>query len=724
MSKKNELTRPERKKGQKFALLTNIFTPVSTYVMVGALMILYAGDVLGLPVSKISRILALIPLVSLIRFTLIRFLSRIGKVRLIRSSTLVNGLVILTLIIIPSEKLSYGLYLSMLISYSLSSELGRGTAWQPLLKDITTNNDRGRFFSRMRLVFTLVSLVVTGVVPFIIGEAVSSLEYKILLFLPLLSQINILIMIKHVPELPPDKINKKRISFTEILRDLKLLSRPLLMIILVQCTFFPLFVLYLRQGLNMPSNLVVWVVFISTLGNAFSLLFWGQISDAVGFRNTITGVHLLGFLQIPFLLFIQPEAGLLMTIPALIGLFFYSFIDGVVMAGSGIAMTSIQHFFTTHEKSIFIFSVFSSVTFLVNALWLFLTGEIIGQFIGPVVLNKTISSIFYLDGVKLLIIIIAISARTLLFIMVKGLPNIQPWFGLGDFFTALNPASIRTMVQSGRLYRMDDREREQISHSLGHRWNPFGIHSLTGLLKDPSYDVKVSAIRELGRSGSSLAGKSLYPLLKNPNMAIYHVHIAWALGQLEWEEAAVNLLEFLTSERSEKLKAVSARALGKIGSPNAVPMLRELIHKKTPTFHLSSSACWALIHLDMEGSAELIFRALPLYHNSNIRYEIMDLLCPYLNISNLWILKYGQDQGGWRALLEHTEDQPNRWQQEKSVLINALSSMDYQAVLQQYNENFLWKDNTLSKTLRNILKDQKGWNPLFLLASAQMLLGE
>ncbi len=115
------------------------------------------------------------------------------------------------------------------------------------------------------------------------------------------------------------------------------------------------------------------------------------------------------------------------------------------------------------------------------------------------------------------------------------------------------------MFQTERLNRVDDQVREQISHSLGHRGNPFSIHSLTDLLRDPSYDVKISAIRELGRSGSSLAGKKLYPLLQNPNMAIYHEHIVWALGQLEWKQASSDLLEILASTRGEKLRAVSAR---------------------------------------------------------------------------------------------------------------------------------------------------------------------
>lgn len=722
MDEKIEFKRSIRKNGQKFALLANMFTPIGAYVISGALMILFAGDVLSLPTSQISGILALIPLVSLLRFLFLRILSGVGKVRLIQSSAILKILIILTLIFLPLKFLSYRLYLILLISYSLMNQLGLGTAWQPLLRDITTDSDRGRFFSRMRLVFTIISLIVTGIIPLIIGGSISSTEYKFFLILPLISQINMYLMIKKVPELKVEQKRKERPTYKEIRTDLLKIKKPLLIIVLVQCTFFPLFILYLKQGLNLPSNIVATAVFTGTLGNAFSLLFWGQISDTVGFRITLLGVHLLSFLQIPFLLLIQPVSGTLVSLPLILGLLTYSFFDGVVVAGSGIAMISVQHFFTSKEKSFFVFSVYSAVTLLINALWIFLTGKVIEWGTEPIILPNFENAFVYLDGVKLFIVFIPLLIRIILFFNIRSLPNIQPWFGLGDFFISLNPGSIRTMVQTGRLHKLDNLERERMSHSLGHRGNPFSIRSLTDLLKDPSYDVKITAIRELGRSGSLLAGEKLYPMLQNPKMAIYHEHIIWSLGQLGCEEASADLLKYLYSDRSEKLKAVAARALGRIGSIEAIHRLRELSQEMTPTFHLSSSAFWSLIKLDMVDSAEYILKSLPQFNDSNIRYEIMDQLCPHLKISNSWILKYGQDQGGWKALLEFTEEQSDRWKSDKSAVISALKSHHSESIKSMYSDQFPWRDDPLCSTLHKILKDQDSWNPLFLLASALLLL--
>lgn len=721
MIRVNELNRSQRKKGQKFALLANSFNPAGAYVMVGALMILFAGDVLGLPTSKISAIMSLIPLVSILRLFLLSQLTKVGKVKLLQITSLVQIVIISLLIIIPNDELSYSKYITILISYSLLNQLGSGTAWQPLLRDITTNEDRGRFFSRMRLVFTLINLLVTGITPVIIGESISSLEYKYFLILPLLSKVVMFFMVRNVPEITQKPSNNNKTSIREVLRELKSLKRPLLLIILVQCTFFPLFILYLRQVLNLPSNIVTTTVFIGTLGNATSLLYWGQISDTVGFRNTLTGVHILGFLQIPFLLFIQPITGEIGTSLILSLLFIYSFIDGIVLAGSGIAMTSIQHFYTTKDKSILIFSFFSAITLLINALWVYINGQIITLFNTPISFSFLTSSYLYIDGVKIFMISIVIIVRFTLFFYIKRVPNIKPWFGLTDFFTSLNPTSIRTLIQSSRIHKLDGYGRELMSYSLGRRGNPFSIHSLLSLLKDPSYDVKISAIRELGRSGSTLAGRHLSTMLENTNMSIYHEHIIWALGQLQWDESSDIILNFLSSDRSEKLKAASARSLGRIGTLDAIPQLKLLIKELTPTLHLSSSACWALIKLDMEDSAEVIFNSLPLYKNCNIKYEIMDLLCDKLNISNAWILKYGQDQGGWKALKQYTDDKPIRWRSDNQVLINALFELDYITIQQEYITYINSSDSHLYIELNKVLQKQDEWNPLSLMASAHML---
>lgn len=717
---KGQLSRSERKRGQKFALVSNMFANVTVYIITGALMMLYAGDVLGLPSSEISHILALIPLISLIRILLLPLLKKPGKVLLLRSCTLIQWVIILTMVLVPPRSLSYSLYLFLLVAYSLVGQLGAGTVWQPLMRDITTVNDRGRFFSRMRFVFTLVNLSVTGVIPLIIGEAVSSGEYKIFLILVLFTLLIRFFTLKHIPERPYPERKKASFRWQGFKKELAGLKYPLMVQMLAQFSFFPVLVLYLRQNLALPANMVTLAVFVMTLGNAVSLLFWGSVSDTVGFRNMMGGVHLLGLVQAPLLLFILPGGG---GGASLSCLFLFMFLNGLIMSGSGIGTTSIQHYFTNNRNSFAMLNIYAAAALLGNSLWTFFTGSLLDSAHPALtgILSRARGEFIHLDGIKIFLLLIPQAIRLILMLMLRKLPNIRPWFGLSDFFTSLNPHSFRTMALTGRLHRLDDRSRDKAVRTLGRHTTPLGIHSLTELLKDPSYDVKVNAIRELGRSGSPLAVRRLAPLLAKADMAIYHEHIIWALGELQWEEGVEPLCEILGSHRSERIKAEAARALGKIGDKRAISPLTEVLEEITPSYHLSSSACRALISLDPENQSPRIFSVLPLYRDNNIRYEIMAALCPLLEISDSWLLKYGQDQGAYQALLEEAEGRSRPWRRDKAEILKALESRDGPALEALYNRRFTG-NKPVTLALRSSLSGFDGWNPVFLLAAARLLL--
>jgi hypothetical protein len=715
------LNRSERKKGQKFALFSNMFENITLYIITGALMMLYAGDVLGLPAGDISHIIALIPLVSLIRILLLPLLRKPGKVLLLRGTTLIQWFIILSMILIPPDRLSYGLYLFLLISFSLVRQLGIGTVWQPLLRDITTVNDRGRFFSRMRFVFTLVNLSVTGIIPLIIGDAITSREYKSFLILLLFTQLLKFFTLKYIPELPSVPAEKTpKNTMNKLKEELGKLKYPLLIQMLAQFSFFPVIVLYLRHNLALPANLVTLAIFVMTTGNALSLLFWGSVSDTLGFRNMMGGVHLLGLLQAPLLFIILPGTDS-QTLLSLGGLFLYMFLNGLIMSGSGIGTTSIQHYFTNQNNSFTVLNIYASAALIGNSFWTFLTGSLLEKENIPLGAGYFWGSHFHLDGIKLFLLVLPFLIRLVLLILLRRLPNIKPWFGLGDFFTSLNPHSLRTMVLTSRLFRLDDRSREKAVRTFSRYKTPMGIHSLTELLKDPSYDVKVNAIRELGRTDSPLGGKRLFDLLLNPDMMIYHEHIIWALGELQWEEAVPILIELVESERNERERAQAARALGKIGSLEAVPALSRVLEEVTESFHLSSSACWALISLAPEEKACEIFQALPRYKDSNIRYEIMASLCPFLEISDQWLLKYAMDQGAYLALLESAESMSRSWREEKRPIILALGEKNFTEMEKLYHLRFPG-NKPVTMALKACLPLYNSWNPLFLLAAARLLL--
>ena len=71
-------------KGQRYALLSNLFGNLLTYFVIGAMMQLYASDVLGFSPREISGILAIIPLFSTLKVFLLKPVQRIGYVRMMK----------------------------------------------------------------------------------------------------------------------------------------------------------------------------------------------------------------------------------------------------------------------------------------------------------------------------------------------------------------------------------------------------------------------------------------------------------------------------------------------------------------------------------------------------------------------------------------------------------------------------------------------------------------
>ena len=199
------LTAGERLRGQRYALLANLLAG-SQFIMQGVIMMLYANDVLGFTPRRISYILAAAPLVALLRLAFLGHVRAIGKIRVLTVTAVLRLVSVLLMLVIPAAWLNFPLFLGILLLFSLSAHLGAGVVWQPLIRDITTLEDRGRFFARMRFCFTMVSALVSMVIPLIVGEQITELQFKGLLLVVVAGVVNNLFWVRRIPEVrhPPE----------------------------------------------------------------------------------------------------------------------------------------------------------------------------------------------------------------------------------------------------------------------------------------------------------------------------------------------------------------------------------------------------------------------------------------------------------------------------------------------------------------------------------------
>ncbi len=618
---------------------------------------------------------------------------RLGYVRTLLVTDVGRLAVVVTLLVLPSRLLSFPLYLGLLLAFSAASHLGGGTVWQPLMRDITTVNDRGRFFARMRLLFTLVGTLLTAVVPLLVGTTLTEAQYKLLLVIPLVGLINHTLWVRRIPEPPHEAEAGETTNLKSMMRSLRkspLLRRPLLIFLAVQFSLFPLLPVYLRQILGIPANIVSIYLFCVSLGSAASFALFGRISDSMGFKPLLTEVLVIASVTSPLYLLITPLGPEWVGMASaawperisVISLLLVGLITGSVSAGAGLGLTSIQHYFVSSRDSLVSMNAFSSLTVLIVSVQSLFYGFLIDEVTAPLGNLPIIPGHLSADAVKIYLVVGATAARIVALIVARKLPNLRAFFGLSDFFSALSPASIRSILIGRRTAHDDESTRLVAARRMGLQATPLGVDPLLSLLEDPAYDVKVEAIRALATTASVVAGARLLEELERDEMALLSDHIAWAIGELAYAPAKAALVTRATdSSRSPRVRAAAARALGKIGDLSSVRPLIEIVRSE----HLEivkAAAMIALIQLgDRDGMQESLIGLKGIIGSLTER-ELLYNLCLRYSLPTSWLLALARGTAARAALLDYFEQRPLSWQTRRSDIVHAVRQRDYDRVRQ------------------------------------------
>ncbi|NQT59183.1 MAG: MFS transporter [Bacteroidetes bacterium] len=721
--------------GQQNVIRGQLFTRVIMYITTGALMQLFANDVLGYSPMRIASILAIIPMVAFIRFPILSKIRRIGYVKMLIISSICKMGVIAVLMLIPLSSLSFSLYLSLLILFSIAGQLGGGTVWQPLLRDITTNENRGRFFSRMRFTFTLTTMIITAVIPFFIEESISFSQYRVLLGIALLGLANYIFWIRRVPEIETEEPEKTAASRGEMrnlwktLKTSRLLRRPLLIFFCFQFSLFPILILYFRQMLNIPSSLITIYTFMTIAGSTLSLLIWGRIADAIGFKPMLIGLCIISMLLSPIYLLLRPISSAWMgfysantaDMVSIVVLLASGLLYGAVQSGAGIAMVSIQHAHTTSENSLTAMSLFSFATVIIAALQSMVNGFFLEKIAIPAGILWEFRDVIQVDYIKLYLIFAAAFFQLLIILAIRKMPNLRAYYGVVDFFSALKTGSLRSMLLSRNMFHGNEVTRSTVVQRLHTVNSPLKHDTLHKMLSDPSYDVKVQAVRALSKSPSSV--QMLLRLLEHEGYRSLHDHIAWALGEIGLKEAEDALIRRTTEGQSDRVKAMAVRALAKIGSHKAIPSILKLFRQAPHTAqHLRASACKALIQLDCYEAAGEILAFLRLMTARIERYELLNDLCIWYGLPNSWLIEYTDGHSNRGALLAYITRQSRSWRASHTAICKAVEGRDIAYIRQELSS---FKENTIPPKILLALQQEiirsESWEPVVLLSAAVLI---
>jgi HEAT repeat protein len=114
--------------------------------------------------------------------------------------------------------------------------------------------------------------------------------------------------------------------------------------------------------------------------------------------------------------------------------------------------------------------------------------------------------------------------------------------------------------------------------ALGKLGNKKHIPLLKTYLKEDS-DARTMAIQALGDIGDPSLVPDLLSILKNFKYSPNGLSSIEVLGKIGTREIGPNLYSFL-SYWDEDFRGAAATALGKIGDPNSIPKLKEMIERE------------------------------------------------------------------------------------------------------------------------------------------------
>ena len=735
------LTPAQKRHAQKNFLLANLFGPISSSIVAGHYMMLFASDVLHFDPLRIATLFALVPLVSILRIPLVPQVRRVGRIRAFLIGRGVQLLVVALLLLLPSRLLTFVALTGLIMIYLAARELGITLVWSSLARDLAGEGERGRFLALIHVSFTAATLIISGAIIVLVGDSLTELQYKVLLGIALLGIGNSCFWMRRLPderergENIPDQATLRRRSIFYILRHSPLLRLPLAISLMTIFAGLPLAVVYFRQVLHVPANLVAIYLFTLSLGQVFFLYLWGRLADTLGFRPMLLGLLSLTAVTIPIIFLIPPfpETGFQWhtvdptTLMGIGSLLLLGLSNGILLPGIGIVATAIQQYHMRSEDGLEALNLFTILNVGFQSLVVFAAGAFIESVVIPVGTISIWNGLIHFDGYKAYAAVFAPLVLLISIPLTRRLPNVRPWFGVGDFFAALfyNPA--RTILAGQRLYDQAQDRRAELAHWFGVSANPMSIDPLIQLLRDPSFDVKIEAIRSLARTGSALAGQELSAILADEEHRSVWDHSAWALGELKHRPAFDLLVIRLSPEMPPRIRAMSARALGKLQDRRAIDPLVKVLEEEDQSLAVVSATCLALLQMDAREHAPLVFDALLKLRSREDRYELMNMLCEWLDISNRWLLQTTSAQSSWQSLRDYLEFHSHSWRTKRQSIIDAFLGQDHRAIVGMITAKLSHPGANRypsAEALARASAQSHDWSPLSVLATAWLLYTE
>lgn len=577
----NNLSPSLKEKGQKLYLRFTRLNALSYTSLADNILILYAIK-LGASDSYVAIV------TSFLYFTMPFMLlgkNLIGKWGAAKSFSInwaLRNLSASLMILVPIIQIHYsvmaGLYFLLGSAFLFFTFRSIGdVATNPLIGEITSDQDRGAFIAKIPMAFNSFSLILMVAIVVLLDRFKSIHTFQAIIAFGVITGLSSSYMIYRVPESSRARISgmeKLSSAYRYITRNTT--ARRLLItwtaITMSLMFVIPIGVVTLKRGYHLSDHVVLVFIILQFLGRIYASYNNKLFLDHVGSRPLII-LYGFGLLLVQLMWIVAP------THPVWIYLGALFFILGMTISG---AQTSLAHYFL---------STIPATRRVAASMFINITSGLSAGLAG---------SIFAGGLLKLL--------HSL---------NLQEIMVYKTYFTAIALIQLVVIALSFRLVRQKER---RITDVLGiffsfRDWR--AIYTLQKLTKPTQETEDISVLNRLQAIGSDLTEETLIHYLQSPRFAIRGKAIQ-ALNQIDFsQEAAERIIQEL--ENGEYTTAyLAAGVLGEHGIREAIPKLRKALFSKD--IFLQGKAMLALAQLKDTESYGKILRIFE--HSKNPRILI------------------------------------------------------------------------------------------------------
>ncbi len=476
------------------------------------------------------------------------------------------GIALLPLIPGGSEQLFWFFFLYTITNIVVMMTNPPYISW---LGDMVPEDIRGRYFGRRNLMAGLAGMLFALGMGKFIDIVPKNIGFPFVFGLGVLFAFIEGIIIAIQPE-PPKEASEGRSLKKELVEPLKDGNFRLFTIanslwnfaVLLPGQFFTVFMLrYLHLSYTV-------IVLVGTVSGIFGLIFqplFGYLTDKYSNKPILILTSAAACLIPFFHIFMSPQLPLF----SLVLLYLINIVGGTVWAGIGLAQFNLLLALSPPEKRISYVGTSSALASLAGAM---------SPFLGGLVVNALEGMRTNLLGVELTDIKVLFIASTLLRLLalplLKMIKEERERPAMEVIREVVKGKPLPMLVGIQLLSRGDEEDKIKAIEMLGDARSPLVVERLEELLDDPNPLIRKEAIISLGKIGDQ---RTVEPLLqrlgREESMDEYIIE---ALGRLKNPRAVEPLIGFLSSP-SKNLRISAIKALGEIGSRNALPYLQDLL---------------------------------------------------------------------------------------------------------------------------------------------------